>query len=98
MGMINPSANNAVLDMVPEKAAAVTGMRGMFRITGGIFGTSAVVLALSHFQDKAVGLEKIAFYFALLLIGTIPLIFMIPDATRERRNQLNGSPDHPVLL
>jgi MFS family permease len=98
MGMINPSANNAVLDMVPEKAAAVTGMRGMFRITGGIFGTSAVVLALSHFQDKAAGLEEVAFYFALLLIASIPLIFLIPDAARERRNKLDGSHDHPVII
>jgi EmrB/QacA subfamily drug resistance transporter len=97
MGMINPSANNAVLDMVPEKAAAVTGMRGMFRMTGGIFGTSAVVLALSHFQDEAIGLERIALYFAIVLIVTIPIIFMIPDAAQERRNKLNASHDHPII-
>ncbi len=91
MGMINPSANNAMLDLVPEKAAAVTGMRGMFRMTGGIFGTSAVVLVLSHFQDKAIGLERIALCFSIVLIVTLPLIFMIPDAAHERRNKLNSN-------
>jgi len=60
-------------------------------MTGGIFGTSAVVLVLSHFQDKAIGLERIALCFSIVLIVTLPLIFMIPDAAHERRNKLNSN-------
>jgi len=44
MGIANPAANNAILDMVPQKVATVTGMRGMFRITGGILGTAGVCI------------------------------------------------------
>ena len=90
MGVANPAANNAVLDLFPQKVAAVTGMRGMFRITGGVFGTAVVVLALSHFQDKAAGLERLALVFAGLLILLIPIIFMIPDSARERKNRANS--------
>jgi EmrB/QacA subfamily drug resistance transporter len=90
MGVANPAANNAVLDLVPQKVAAVTGMRGMFRITGGVFGTAVVVLALSHFQDKAEGLQRIALVFAGLLMLLIPIIFMIPDSARERKNRINS--------
>ncbi len=85
MGMANPAANNAVLDLVPEKVAAVTGMRGMFRITGGVFGTAIVVLIMSHFQNKADGLQKIALVFAGPLVLLIPVIMLIPDSARERK-------------
>jgi EmrB/QacA subfamily drug resistance transporter len=84
MGIANPAANNALLDMVPEKVASVTGMRGMFRISGGIFGTAGVVLYLSFYQDKALGLQHVALFFALLLLCLIPVIFMIPDKVRQR--------------
>jgi EmrB/QacA subfamily drug resistance transporter len=87
MGIANPAANNAVLDLVPEKVAAVTGMRGMFRVSGGIFGTAGVVLTLSFYQDKALGLEHIALFFAILMLFIIPIIFMIPDSARQRRQK-----------
>jgi MFS family permease len=84
MGIANPAANNAILDMVPEKVATVTGMRGMFRISGGIFGTAGVVLTLSFYQDKGLGLQHVALFFAVLLLCLIPVIFMIPDSVRTR--------------
>jgi EmrB/QacA subfamily drug resistance transporter len=84
MGIANPASNNAVLDMLPEKAAAITGLRGMFRMTGGIFGTTTVVLILSHFQDKGMGFERISLLFAIILLLTIPIVFLIPDSARDR--------------
>src|SRR5437762_394345 len=33
MGLAAPSSNNALLDLLPERAAVVTGIRGMFRST-----------------------------------------------------------------
>ncbi len=84
MGIANPAANNAVLDLVPEKVASVTGMRGMFRISGGIFGMAGVVLTLSYYQDKAVGLQHIALFFAGLMLLLIPVIFMIPERTMKK--------------
>ena len=95
MGIANPAANNALLDLVPEKVASVTGMRGMFRISGGIFGTAGVVLYLSFYQDKALGLQHVALFFALLLLCLIPVIFMIPDKVRQiGRNEPAGTAGH----
>jgi EmrB/QacA subfamily drug resistance transporter len=79
LGIANPAANNAVLDLVPEKVASVSGMRGMFRITGGILGTACTVLTLSFYQDKAVGLQHVAIFFGVLLLSLIPVIWMIPE-------------------
>ena len=89
MGIANPAANNAALDLLPEKVATVVGLRGMFRSVGGVLGTAGLVLALSHFPDKAFGLQQIFFYLAILLLLLIPIVFAIPDMAQERRNRLN---------
>ncbi len=85
MGISAPAANNAALDLMPEKVAAVAGIRGMFRSTGGVMGTAVIVLALSHFSDKAAGMQHIFFFLALLILAVIPVVFLIPDTARQRR-------------
>jgi EmrB/QacA subfamily drug resistance transporter len=97
MGLANPASNNALLDLAPEKVAAVMGMRGMFRMTGGIFGTAVMVLALSHFDDKAVGLQQIVLFFAVILVLLIPVIFLIPDTARERRDRFDTGSEATTL-
>ncbi len=90
MGIANPAANNAALDLLPEKVAAVAGLRGMFRAIGGVIGTAGVVLALSHYEDKAIGLQKIFLFLAFILVLLVPVVFAIPDMARKRREE-NGN-------
>lgn len=84
MGLSAPSSNNAALDLAPGKAAGMTGVRGMFRLTGGALSVAAIVLALSFFPDQAHGLEVIFMVLAGVLLLTIPLTLAIPDTARER--------------
>ena len=35
MGIAHPASNNAAIDQAPDKAASITGIRGMFRLAGG---------------------------------------------------------------
>ena len=90
MGIANPAANNAILDLHPDKAAAVTGLRGTFRISGGLFGTTLIALWLSHYQDKALGLEHVLLIFASLLVLCVPLSLMIPDMVRRKPSEKPG--------
>lgn len=83
-GLTAPAGNNAALDLLPGQIAAVAGIRGMFRQIGGVFGTAIIVLALSHFEDKAVGTQNVFFFMGLLMIAIIPIIFLIPDMARQR--------------
>jgi EmrB/QacA subfamily drug resistance transporter len=85
MGLAAPSSSNALLDLLPERAAVVTGIRGMFRSTGGIIGTAFIVLALELSPDKAAGMRTIYAVLAVLLLTTIPLTFAIPDTARAKR-------------
>jgi MFS family permease len=85
MGINGPASNNAALDLLPEKVAAVAGLRGMFRQTGGVLGTSALILVLSFYPDKAQGLQHIFLGLAVLMALTSMVVFFIPDVARERR-------------
>ncbi len=84
MGTANPASNNAILDLMPEKVAAVIGLRGTFRVTGGVLGAASVVLILSHFPDKGAGFQYICLGFAIFLLLIIPIVFLIPDSAHDR--------------
>jgi MFS family permease len=84
MGIASPASNNAALDLAPTKAAEITGLRGMFRMTGGILGIAMVVTVLSFFPNQGEGLTKIFLVLAGILLLTVPLTLMIPDTARER--------------
>ncbi len=94
IGIANPASNNAALDLIPEKVAAVAGLRGMFRSTGGVMGTAGFILALSQFEDKAVGIQTIFLVCGFMLLFLIPVIFLIPDSAH---NRYVASHEHPVI-
>jgi EmrB/QacA subfamily drug resistance transporter len=85
MGMLVPSSNNAGLDLLPHRAAVISGIRGLFRSTGGVVGTAVIVLWLELSPDKAAGMRTIFTVLGLLMLATTPLVLLIPDAARERR-------------
>jgi EmrB/QacA subfamily drug resistance transporter len=84
MGLSGPASNNAALDLVPGRAATVSGIRTFFRSSGGIIGTAVIVLVLELSPDKAAGLRQIFTVMGVLLLATIPLVMIIPDPGRDR--------------
>ena len=72
---------------MPEKAASITGIRGLFRSTGGVLGTAIFVLVLELSPDKGAGLRQIFGVLSFVLLCTIPVVFLIPDTARERRQR-----------
>ena len=45
-GITNPAANNACIELMPEKVATITGLRGMFKTVGGVLGISLITFIL----------------------------------------------------
>ncbi|MDO8673887.1 MAG: MFS transporter [Dehalococcoidia bacterium] len=85
MGIAGPPSANVALDLMPDKVAAVVGLRGMFRSTGGVFGTAIIILALSHVEDKAAGMQTIFLVLSVVVLLVVPVVFMMPDTARQRR-------------
>jgi hypothetical protein len=67
----------------------------MFRQTGGVLGTSIIILALSHFEDKAGGLQQIFLVLSIVILVLIPLVFLIPDTARSKRNEVRDRDQAP---
>ena len=84
-GLVMPAANNAALDLLPDRAGVISGMRGMFRSTGGIIGTAVIVVALSLTEDQAAGLRMMFTAYGVLLLVAIPLTYLIPEMPRASR-------------
>jgi EmrB/QacA subfamily drug resistance transporter len=85
MGLLIPSSNNAGLDLLPGRAAVISGLRGLFNSIGGVIGTAVIVLWLELSPDKAAGMRTVFLALGALLIATLPLLFLIPDTATERK-------------
>jgi EmrB/QacA subfamily drug resistance transporter len=78
MGIALPASNNACIELMPEKVATITGLRGMFRAVGAAFGISLVPMILHLSSTPARGFRMTFISFGLGLLFTIPLVFFMP--------------------
>jgi len=78
-GMASPASNNAVLSQAPEEIAAVSGLRGMFRLGGGIMAISVTSAIASRSSSPGLALAHTFLIFAIfIVIVIVPLVFTIP--------------------
>ena len=85
IGIFYPASNNACIELMPEKVATITGLRGMCSNVGGAFGISLITIIL-HLSSTPANGFRIAFTsFGLGLLFAIPLIFMMPTGREEWR-------------
>ena len=85
MGIANPASNNACIELMPEKVATITGLRGMFRTIGGALGVSLITLILHLSSNPGDGFSIIFISFGLGLLFAIPFVFLMPAGKREWR-------------
>ena len=84
-GMLNPSLNNAALDLAPDRIPAIVGLRAMFMSLGGTVGVSLILLVVSRSGSTAAGLETAFTGMAIMLVGSAALVFGIPEMVRRRQ-------------
>jgi MFS family permease len=83
-GISGPASNNAAIELAPDRIAAITGLRGMFRSIGGSIGTSLVVLVMSRAPSRAEGLEQAFIGLAVIAVLASFLVVGIPDGAAVR--------------
>jgi Na+/melibiose symporter-like transporter len=77
--LASPAANNASLHLVPGEVAALTGLRGMFRQTGGIVAITVATAILTASTDPGHTQAWIFLGVAVLLVSAVPLTFRVPN-------------------
>jgi MFS family permease len=85
MGIALPASNNACIELMPDKVATITGLRGMFRSVGGAFGISLISIILHLSSTRANGFRIAFISFGLGLLFSIPLVFLMPTGKKEWR-------------
>jgi EmrB/QacA subfamily drug resistance transporter len=83
MGFIFPSSNNACIELMPDKVATITGLRGMFRSIGGALGISMITVILHLSSTPARGFRTVFFSFALGILFSISLVFLMPSGKKR---------------
>jgi EmrB/QacA subfamily drug resistance transporter len=83
MGVANPAANNACLDLMPHRAATISGIRGMFRHSGGAISIAIISLLLQHIGNMARGFYIVFLGMGIIILITIPFIFAMPSKTEQ---------------
>jgi EmrB/QacA subfamily drug resistance transporter len=79
MGIALPASNNACIELMPERVATITGLRGMFRAVGGAFGISLITIILHLSLTLSGGFRSIFLSFGLGLLLAVPLAFIMPS-------------------
>jgi len=85
IGIALPASNNACIELMPEKVATITGLRGMFRYVGGAFGISLITIILHSSSSPANGFKTTFISFGVGLLFTIPLVFLMPTGKKGGR-------------
>jgi MFS family permease len=79
MGISTPASNNATLQLAPDHAAAVAGLRGMFRQSGAITAVSITSAVVARSADPGLAQAHVFVVFAATLIAALPLVLLVPE-------------------
>jgi EmrB/QacA subfamily drug resistance transporter len=83
-GIATPASSNACIELMPDKVATITGLRGMFRSLGSAMGVSLATIVLNNIED--VGQAWTVVYIGSVVIGllSIPAIFGLPSSAKVK--------------
>jgi EmrB/QacA subfamily drug resistance transporter len=79
MGISTPASNNATLQLAPEHAAAVAGLRGMFRQSGAITAVSITSAIVARSTDPGITQAHVFLVFAAIMACSLPLMLVVPE-------------------
>jgi len=84
MGTIGPAIDNVLVDLMPERAGTITGMKGMFRQIGGATTIALTTMFLETVNDFNLGFQIVFWTICLLQIITTPVIFLMPRDPKSK--------------
>jgi len=82
-GITLPAANNACIELMPDRIGTITGIRGMFRFIGSAIGINLTTLVLNNSADIQRGFFLVLLGTAVVLGLSLPVILLIPKSAAE---------------
>jgi MFS family permease len=78
-GISTPASNNATLQLAPDHAASVAGLRGMFRQAGAITAVSITAAIVARSASPGIAQAHVFLIFAAVLVVALPFVLMVPE-------------------
>jgi MFS family permease len=82
-GLSTPASNNACIELMPDRIATITGLRGTFRQMGTSFGITLSTVFIQLIDNPAQAYLVTFLVWAVLLAAITPLTFLMPEGGRE---------------
>ncbi|HXM57292.1 MAG TPA: MFS transporter, partial [Candidatus Dormibacteraeota bacterium] len=79
IGLAGPPSNNAAVQLLPDQVAAISGLRAMFRQTGGIIAITVTALTIGSGPNQATALGRVFAVFAALTVLMVPALLGVPE-------------------
>jgi MFS family permease len=79
MGLATPTSNNATLYLASGRVAAVAGLRGMFRQSGGITAIAVTTAVIASSSNSGHAQGVVFMVFAVLIVAMTPLVYLVPE-------------------
>ena len=88
-GLSAPASNNACIELMPDRVSTITGIRGMFRQTGGALSIAVATIILHATGDMLLGFRIIFLGIVAALIGVIPAVFLMPSSPKATLSRVD---------
>ena len=81
VGIAGPPSNNASIRLMPDQVAAISGLRAMFRMTGGILAITITAALIGTGGGEGEALGRAFAIFGAIAILVAPAILAVPERT-----------------
>jgi MFS family permease len=86
VGIAGPPSNNAAVQLLPDQVAAISGLRAMFRQTGGIIAITVTAAVIGAGAGEGRALSRVFLVFGVVMVLIVPAVMRVP----ERRVEASG--------
>jgi EmrB/QacA subfamily drug resistance transporter len=83
-GIATPASSNACIELMPEKVATITGLRGMFRSLGSAMGVSLTTIVLNNITDVEQAWKWVYIGSVVIALLSLPAIFGMPSSVKGK--------------
>lgn len=77
-GLVNPTSNNASIDLMPEHSASIAGLRQICRRIGQTIGIAICTVVLEFSASKAWGFTLLFISFTAMMLVSMVAVFWMP--------------------
>ncbi|MEW6142463.1 MAG: MFS transporter [Chloroflexota bacterium] len=77
-GISAPAANNACIELMPERIPTITALRTMFRQMGGATGIAISTVIIQGMGETGLSYTVVFALWGVVMLATIPAIFAMP--------------------